>query len=318
MQIATYQSDGKEAVGVVVADAVANLAAAYAAAGLSNPPKDMLALIAGGAATLADVRKAAAAAETRKGDAAIWTPLSKVKLLAPIPRLAKNAFCIGRNYKLHIEEGARARGVEPTFPTVPEIFTKPPTAVVGDGDEVELHEGLTKQLDYEVELAIVVGKTCRDVPLDGVDDVVFGYTIANDVTARDLQRAHGQWFKGKGLDTSLPVGPWIVTARRLRRSLDAPPEALRQRRSAPGRDDRRHAVRLPADRLRPQRRADAGAGRHHLHRHAVGRRPRLLAAEAAEGRRCHGLRDHRHRHAHQPRRRPARRLTATATEGKLP
>jgi 2-keto-4-pentenoate hydratase/2-oxohepta-3-ene-1,7-dioic acid hydratase in catechol pathway len=212
MQIATYKSDGKEAVGVVVDGAVANLAAAYAAAGLSNPPKDILALIAGGAATLADVRKAAAAAEKQKGDAGIWTPLSKVKLCAPIPRLAKNAFCIGRNYKLHIEEGARARGAEPTFPPVPEIFTKPPTAVVGDGDDVMLHAGLTKQLDYEVELAIVIGKTCRDVPLEGVDDVIFGYTIANDVTARDLQRAHGQWFKGKGLDTSLPVGPWIVTA----------------------------------------------------------------------------------------------------------
>jgi 2-keto-4-pentenoate hydratase/2-oxohepta-3-ene-1,7-dioic acid hydratase in catechol pathway len=212
MQIATYKAGGKEAVGVVVADAVANLAAAYAAAGLSNPPKDMLALIAGGAATLADVRKAVAVAEKRSGDAGVWTPLSKVKLSAPIPRLPKNAFCVGRNYKLHIEEGARARGVEPTFPTVPEFFSKPPTAVVGDGDAVELHAGLTKQLDYEVELAIVIGKTCRDVPLDGVDDVVFGYTIANDVTARDLQRAHGQWFKGKGLDTSLPCGPWIVTA----------------------------------------------------------------------------------------------------------
>jgi len=206
MRLATYRADGREAVGVVLDDDVLDLAAAFAAAGLAAPPADMLALIAAGPAALADIGRAIAAAGTvgRR-------PLSSVQLLAPIPNPRKNVFCVGRNYKLHIEEGARARGVEPSFPTVPEFFSKPPTTVIGPGADIRLDSALTKQLDYEVELAIVIGTTCRDVVPEQVDDVVFGYTIANDVTARDLQRAHGQWFKGKGLDTTLPCGPWIVT-----------------------------------------------------------------------------------------------------------
>jgi len=213
MQIATYQAAGSAAaVGVVDGDAIVDLGAAFAAASLPGAPADMLALIDGGAAMLEQVRTAVAAAGGRRGEAGLWRPLASVRLLAPIPRPAKNVFCVGRNYKLHIEEGARARGVEPSFPSVPEFFSKPPTTVVGEGDDIELHAGLTKQLDYEVELAIVIGKRCRDVAADKVDEVVFGYTVSNDVTARDLQRAHGQWFKGKGLDTTLPIGPWIVTA----------------------------------------------------------------------------------------------------------
>ena len=209
MRLATYRVEDRETVGVVIDDDVLDLEAAFAAAGLGAPPADMLALIAGGPAVLADVRKAVTAAT---GTASVARqPLSSVRLLAPIPHPRKNVFCVGRNYKLHIEEGARARGVEPSFPTVPEFFSKPPTTLIGPDAEVRLDPELTKQLDYEVELAIVIGATCRDVASEGVDDVIFGYTIANDVTARDLQRAHGQWFKGKSLDTTLPCGPWIVT-----------------------------------------------------------------------------------------------------------
>jgi 2-keto-4-pentenoate hydratase/2-oxohepta-3-ene-1,7-dioic acid hydratase in catechol pathway len=206
MRLATYRADGREAVGVVVDDDVVDLTAAFAAAGLAAPPAEMVSLIAAGPSALADIRRAVAAA----GKAG-RRPLLSVQLLAPIPHPRKNVFCVGRNYKLHIEEGARARGVEPSFPTVPEFFSKPPTTVIGPGADIRLDSALTKQLDYEVELAIVIGTTCRDVAPEEVDDVVFGYTIANDVTARDLQRAHGQWFKGKGLDTTLPCGPWIVT-----------------------------------------------------------------------------------------------------------
>ncbi len=209
MRLATYFADSREIVGVVLDDGVIDLEVAFAAAGIGTPPADMLALIAGGPTALGDVRKALAAATGNAGTAR--RPLSSVQLLAPIPHPRKNVFCVGRNYKLHIEEGARARGVEPSFPTVPEFFSKPPTTVIGPDAEVRLDSELTKQLDYEVELAIVIGTTCRDVAPEGVDDVIFGYTIANDVTARDLQRAHGQWFKGKGLDTTLPCGPWIVT-----------------------------------------------------------------------------------------------------------
>jgi 2-keto-4-pentenoate hydratase/2-oxohepta-3-ene-1,7-dioic acid hydratase in catechol pathway len=135
-----------------------------------------------------------------------------VRLLAPIPRPAKNVFCTGRNYKLHIEEGAREQGVEVKFPPVPEFFTKPPTAVIGTEAEIRFDTKLTKALDYEVEFAIVIGRECRDVKAGEALEMVFGYTVLNDVSARDLQRAHGQWFKGKALDTSCPIGPWIVTA----------------------------------------------------------------------------------------------------------
>ena len=197
---------------------------AFAAAGLAAPPADMLSLIAAGPAVLADIRRAASAA-----GAAGRRPLSSVQLLAPIPHPRKNVFCVGRNYKLHIEEGARARGVEPSFPTVPEFFSKPPTTVIGPGADIRLDSMLTKQLDYEVELAIVIGSRCRDVAPEQVDDVVFGYTIANDVTARDLQRAHGQWFKGKGLDTDAAVRPVDRHQGRLRRSGRPPAVAVRQR-----------------------------------------------------------------------------------------
>jgi 2-keto-4-pentenoate hydratase/2-oxohepta-3-ene-1,7-dioic acid hydratase in catechol pathway len=137
--------------------------------------------------------------------------LADVKLLAPIPRPSKNVFCVGRNYKLHIEEGARARGVQVKFPPVPEFFSKPPTTVVGPGADVRLPM-VTQRLDYEVELAIVIGRTCRDIAASDAREHILGYTVVNDITARDLQADHGQWFKGKGLDTSCPMGPWIVTA----------------------------------------------------------------------------------------------------------
>jgi 2-keto-4-pentenoate hydratase/2-oxohepta-3-ene-1,7-dioic acid hydratase in catechol pathway len=145
-------------------------------------------------------------------NADLWRPLADVKLLTPIPNPQRNIFCVGRNYKLHIEEGARARGVPPTYPPVPEYFSKATTTVIGPGADIRLDPSLTKQLDYEVELAIVIGKRCRDLSLAEAMSAVAGYTIVNDISARDLQRAHGQWFKGKGLDTFCPIGPCIVTA----------------------------------------------------------------------------------------------------------
>jgi len=133
-------------------------------------------------------------------------------LLAPIPVPHKNVFCVGRNYRLHIIEGARARGHEPVFPKVPEFFSKPRTTVVGHDAPVLRHAKHTQKLDYEVELAIVIGKRVRDATLDKASSAVFGYTIVNDVSARDAQAAHGQWFKGKSFDTFCPMGPCIVTA----------------------------------------------------------------------------------------------------------
>lgn len=209
MRIATFENAGKPAVGIVEGDKILDLSAAYGKAG---GPQSVLELIAGGPTMLAEVRGVVEKAGANSGDAALWRLLSGVKLMAPIPRPVKNVFCVGRNYKLHIEEGARARGVPATYPEVPEFFSKPQTTVVGNNDEIRLDPKVTQKLDYEVELAIVVGPGGRDIKAGNAEACIFGYTIVNDVSARDLQQAHGQWFKGKGLDTCGPIGPWIVTA----------------------------------------------------------------------------------------------------------
>src|SRR5216683_1298212 len=132
-------------------------------------------------------------------------PLKRVRLLAPIPSPSRNIFCLGRNYADHAAERGAAAPEHPVY------FTKPATAVVGPGDDV-VHHAITKELDYEVELTAVIGTGGRDIARADALKHVFGYTIINDVTARDLQRRHEQWFKGKGIDGSCPMGPWIVHA----------------------------------------------------------------------------------------------------------
>ena len=130
-------------------------------------------------------------------------PLDDVRLLAPvIPR--SKVVGIGRNYADH----ARELGNE--VPAEPMMFLVPNTAVGGPGDPVILPPGAT-EVHYEGELAVVIGRICKQVPVERVPEVIFGYTIANDVTARDWQRSDGQWFRAKGSDTFLPLGPWINT-----------------------------------------------------------------------------------------------------------
>lgn len=130
---------------------------------------------------------------------------------APPLKPKKNVFCVGRNYREHIIEGNIANGrPADSFPEAIEFFTKPPTAIVGHGADVLRHASLAVSLDYEVELAVVIGKAGRDIAEEHALDHVFGYTVANDITARDLQKRHGQWFKGKSLDTSCPIGPVIT------------------------------------------------------------------------------------------------------------
>lgn len=140
--------------------------------------------------------------------------LSSVTLDAPI-RPERNVFCVGRNYLEHAKEGARALGRELKLPGVPTFFTKAPTAIAAPDAALHLSAGISNEYDFEAELAVVIGARCRDVSEDAAYDVVFGYTALNDVTARDLQRGHGQWFKGKSLDNACPIGPWIVTPEEL-------------------------------------------------------------------------------------------------------
>ena len=129
-------------------------------------------------------------------------PLSAVRLLAPV--LPSKVVAIGKNYADH----AREMGGEP--PDSPVMFLKPSTAVCGAGDPIA-RPASVERLDYEGELAVVIGRLCRDVPASSALDVVLGYTCANDVTARDQQKADGQWTRGKGYDTFCPLGPWIET-----------------------------------------------------------------------------------------------------------
>ncbi|MDQ6932342.1 MAG: fumarylacetoacetate hydrolase family protein [Candidatus Eremiobacteraeota bacterium] len=136
-------------------------------------------------------------------------PLENVRLDAPL-RPGKNVFCVGRNYLEHAREGARAAGRELKLPDVPTFFTKPPTSIVGPNASVRLSRKVSSEYDWEGELAVIIGKRLRDIPEESALDAVFGYTCLNDITARDVQRAHIQWFKGKGLDDSCPLGPCVV------------------------------------------------------------------------------------------------------------
>lgn len=140
-----------------------------------------------------------------------FIPLGSVKLLAPIPHPVRNVFCVGRNYLEHIKEGLPGKPTEVALPVVPQFFSKATHAVNAPNGDVRLDASLTSKLDYEVELAVVIGRGGRDISKAAALDHVFGYCVANDFTARDLQRRHDQWFKGKSLDTTFPFGPAIVT-----------------------------------------------------------------------------------------------------------
>ncbi|MFC7220916.1 fumarylacetoacetate hydrolase family protein [Streptomyces polyrhachis] len=129
-------------------------------------------------------------------------PLAQVRLLPPV--LPSKVVAVGRNYAEHAAE----LGNE--VPEVPVTFLKPSTAVVGPADPV-FYPGFTHDLQYEAELAVVIGRMCREVPVERAADVILGYTCANDLTARDVQRGEEQWTRAKGFDTSCPLGPWIET-----------------------------------------------------------------------------------------------------------
>jgi 2-keto-4-pentenoate hydratase/2-oxohepta-3-ene-1,7-dioic acid hydratase in catechol pathway len=129
--------------------------------------------------------------------------LANVKLLAPIIPRSK-VLCIGKNYADHAAE------MDSVVPDEPIIFLKPNTSVIGPGDTIQWPR-MSDRVDFEGELAIVIGRICKDVPKERFSDVIFGYTIANDVTARDLQKKDGQWTRAKGFDTFCPIGPWIET-----------------------------------------------------------------------------------------------------------
>jgi 2-keto-4-pentenoate hydratase/2-oxohepta-3-ene-1,7-dioic acid hydratase in catechol pathway len=207
VRLATFRHGGVRAVGVVDAD---GRRVVPVGAALNGASADMLALIE----RFDEVRASLPAA----GSDRTSVDLGEVQLEAPIPRPARNVMCVGKNYYEHAREfgnsgfdsSVAANGE--VIPTAPIIFTKVPESVVADGALIRFPEGVSDALDYEAELAVVIGRGGRGISRDDALAHVFGYTIINDVTARDWQGRHKQWFLGKSFDTFCPMGPWIVTA----------------------------------------------------------------------------------------------------------
>ena len=138
-------------------------------------------------------------------------PMADVELVAPIPHPRRNIICLGKNYRDHVGEAAALGGHTSGIPTAPVYFSKMIDRVRGSGESVPVHTGVTSMLDYEVELAAIIGKAGHDIDPGNVPEYIFGYSVLNDITARDLQESHDQWFKGKSLDGACAMGPVIVT-----------------------------------------------------------------------------------------------------------
>ncbi|MBB6217211.1 2-keto-4-pentenoate hydratase/2-oxohepta-3-ene-1,7-dioic acid hydratase in catechol pathway [Anaerosolibacter carboniphilus] len=135
---------------------------------------------------------------------------SEVKIKAPIPYPRRNIFCLGKNYLDHAKEVGTVLGDQEEIPKAPIYFSKVAAPAIADGDFIDSHPGIAQKLDYEVELAVVIGKEGKNIPVEAAEEYIFGYTILNDVSERGLQKLHGQWHKGKSLDTFCPMGPYLV------------------------------------------------------------------------------------------------------------
>ena len=198
MKLVTYRFENTQRVGVLTQDETAVLPLDYS---------DMNTLIE--TASLADLRSAASAAER----AGVRVPLAEVELLAPIPRPRQDILCLGMNYKDHADEAAQynAEAFTKEKPVAVYFSKRVSQAVAPEGD-IERHAGLVERLDYEVELGVILGKAARNVKAEEAGDYIFGYTVINDVSARDVQTSHKQWDFGKSLDGFTPMGPCIVTA----------------------------------------------------------------------------------------------------------
>ncbi|NYT65653.1 fumarylacetoacetate hydrolase family protein [Alcaligenaceae bacterium] len=213
MKFLSFIKQNQPYLGLLVdGDGVFNLSAyltQHDGHGLQFIPTNVSQLIALGEIALTNIQKTLLDIDMSEQE---LTHLDNVEVLPPLD-ITKNVFCVGRNYREHIIEGNIANGRPAnSFPEAIEFFSKPSTAVIGHKGHVNRHANLTNSLDYEVELAIVIGRRGTNISRENALDHVFGYTIVNDITARDLQKRHGQWLKGKSLDTTCPMGP-VVTHR---------------------------------------------------------------------------------------------------------
>ena len=216
MKLVTYVHQGTHRLGAISDSQVIDLALAWdayrsrtdAPADLhASFPDDMLALLQGDDATWQSVRSAAAWAEALpdRAGASLKQPLAQVRLAPPVANPSK-IICVGLNYRDHCIE----QDIE--LPGRPILFAKFPSSVIGPGEEIRWPPDVSQQVDYEAELAVVIGRKGRNIPVEQAYDYVAGYTIVNDVSARDAQFADEQWIRGKSFDTFCPMGPYLLTA----------------------------------------------------------------------------------------------------------
>ncbi|MCO5179757.1 MAG: fumarylacetoacetate hydrolase family protein [Anaerolineae bacterium] len=206
MKLVTFEQAGRIGIGLLRDDQIIDLTALA---------PDMIGLIELG-------EQGAARARAMAGAAVTFIPLTDVKLLAPIHEPRRNVMCVGKNYAEHTRESYEARGENVEAIDYPVIFTKTTTCINGPYDDIPYNATVSEKIDYEAELAVIIGRRVKNATREEAQAAVFGYTVLNDVTARDLQTLHKQFFKGKSLDGSCPIGPWIVTADEI-----ADPYALR-------------------------------------------------------------------------------------------
>jgi len=206
--------DASQRLGVILGDRVVELRALVGPhwKGKGPVPSNMLELVDAGPTMWQAIAALAGEVASQQRQPEASHGLDQIRLHAPIPRLRKNIVCLGLNYAIHMEETARARGREVKIPEVPVFFTKATTTVNGPRDPIYWDRSVTGQVDYEAELGVVIGVKGKNIPRAKALSHVFGFTVTNDISARDLQMKHHQWFKGKSLDGFCPMGPWIVTA----------------------------------------------------------------------------------------------------------
>ncbi|MEY8000632.1 fumarylacetoacetate hydrolase family protein [Clostridium sp. Mt-5] len=205
MKFVTYVYEKKENIGILKEGGILNIRDVFKGIEEKNPPETMQEFI-----EYLDDNKLNKIQYFLNNKNIVSIPLDSVRLKAPIPYPRRNVFCLGKNYVEHAREIKITRISGNGIPSKPIYFTKVAAPAVGTGDNIEFSPEVTKQVDYEAELAVIIGKDGADIKAEEVEDHIFGYTIINDVSARDLQGKHIQWFKGKSLDTFCPMGPCIV------------------------------------------------------------------------------------------------------------
>lgn len=208
MKLLSFRYEGKTLFGPKVKkeEAVWNVSAIAEAVGEQDFPSTIIEGIEQGLQFVEKMRKLAEQAQTLENPEQFKYDFSSIEWLSPIPRTPKNVLCVGKNYADHAAEMGGDAPPEKLM-----IFTKAPTAIAADEQDLPIHADITDNLDYEGELAIVISKKGANIPKQLAYDHIFGYTIGNDITARDVQYAHKQFFLGKSLDGSCPMGPYIVT-----------------------------------------------------------------------------------------------------------